>query len=80
MVLQIVGVYGKQPGLQAPVGTCNTVFGSKAQRGVMQSKPPTSALTLAKGVGHTRVERQRGELPGERVQPALGHPGGNLGG
>ena len=40
--------------------------------------PAASALTLAKGVGDARVERQRGVLPRQRVQPALRHPGGHL--
>jgi hypothetical protein len=34
--------------------------------------------SLAKGVGDGGVEREGGELTGQVVQPALGHPGGDL--
>jgi len=33
---------------------------------------------LAKGVGDGGVERERGEVARQVVQPALGHPGGHL--
>lgn len=42
------------------------------------SRPARRALTLAEGVGDAGVEGEGGELPRQRVQPALGHPRGHL--
>lgn len=55
-----------------------TQQGAMQHSGAAQGHRQSAALTLPESVGDTGMEGQGGELPGQGVQPPLGHPGRNL--